>query len=135
MNEAAKIQVTNTGGTLVSRVEDETGVSKMTISSAGVTGWVQKRDLMIDLEAAHLTLHHLQTLIRHGAFSALRCELQSKEGRERCAAALQTALDLLEWEGVVLTRLVDKTSASELMITRKGITSRVWKKEEGGDLQ
>lgn len=85
---------------------------------------------IIDLEAAHLTLHHVKTLIDHGAVSALCDELQSKEERERCAAALQTALDLLEWEGVVLTRLVDKTSASELTITRKGITSRVWQKGE-----
>lgn len=85
---------------------------------------------IIDLEAAHLTLHHVKTLVDHGAVSALCDELQSEEGRERCAAALQTALDLLEREGVVLTRLVDETRASKLAAMRKGPI--IWVQPKGG---
>lgn len=90
---------------------------------------------MIDLEAAHSTLHHLQMLISHGALRALCCELRNEGERGQYVAALQTALDLLDWEEVILSRLANGTSAFELVITQKGIRSRVWKKEEGSDLQ
>lgn len=57
---------------------------------------------MKDLEVAYLTLHHIKTLLSHGALSALYREFQQLQGREQCVAALHTALALLEREGVTL---------------------------------
>ena len=45
MNKTARIQVTDTGKALISRVEEETSASEVTVSPAGITGWVQKRNL------------------------------------------------------------------------------------------
>ena len=45
MNEAVKIQVTDTGKAFISRVEDETSASEIAVSAAGITGWVRKRSL------------------------------------------------------------------------------------------
>lgn len=45
INEMTKIQVTNTGKTLVSRVEDEANVSELSVSATGITGRVLKKEL------------------------------------------------------------------------------------------
>jgi len=40
-----KIQVTNTGKTLVSRIEDEANVSELSVSATGITGRVLEKEL------------------------------------------------------------------------------------------
>lgn len=45
INEMTKIQVTNTGETLVSRVEDEANVSELSVSATGITGRVLEKEL------------------------------------------------------------------------------------------
>lgn len=45
MNEAPKIQVTNTGKALISRVEGETSISEVVVSNSGITGQIRKKSL------------------------------------------------------------------------------------------
>lgn len=45
MNEAPKIQVTNTGKAIISRVEDETSISGVVVSNSGITGQIRKKSL------------------------------------------------------------------------------------------
>lgn len=59
---------------------------------------------ILSLESAHLAIFHMKTLLEHGAFDALRGNLQQQQERERYIAALQTALDVLEAHGLTLDR-------------------------------
>lgn len=45
MNEAPKIQVTNTEEAIISRVEDETSISEVVVSNSGITGQIRKKSL------------------------------------------------------------------------------------------
>ena len=117
MQNGTKVQVFKNKDALVSRVEDETSASELHITCESITGWVQKKNRPDEqiMEVAHLTLNHMKVMLEHDAIQVLASEFQQPQERERYLAALQTALELLEANGVTVDRRdgIDEKSVND----------------------